>query len=187
MNDFDFLSYAEGLAGQLKAVGHSDGHCRFFPSFGLEDLVFFSDRLSSLEGFVMIAIDGHESESSDNHADALDASYHYGVIICRNTVADDPSSISSAFSDCERLCREVRNRMLLELRPRISRDTEINGIGPIGDNFYGCLLSFTMVDTEGFAIDQTCWKQDEPAAAPAAEVEPSDGGEAEGETNQEGD
>ncbi len=160
MNDFDFLSYAEVLAGRLKAVGHSEGHRRFFHSFGLEDLVFFTDRLSSLDGFVMIAVDGHESESTDNRADALADTRHYGIIICRNTVADDPASISSAFADADRLCREVRNRMLHELRPYISRDTEINGIGPIGDNFYGCLLSFTVEDTEGFAIDQTQWEDD---------------------------
>ena len=187
MNDFDFLSYAEQLACQLKAVAHSDEHRRFFTSFGLEDLVSFTDRLSSLEGYVMIAIDGHESESNDNHADALDAAYHYGIIICCNTVSDDPATIEAAFTTCDRLCREVRNRMLQELRPRISRDTEINGIGPIGDNFYGCLLSITMNDTEGFAIDHTCWMQEEPEAAPAAEGETSDEGATEGETNQEGD
>ena len=187
MNDFDFLSYAEHLACQLKAVGHSDNNRRFFTSFGLEDLVSFSDRLSSLEGYVMIAVDGYESESSDNRADALDASDHYGIIICHNTVADDPSTIKAAFSTCKRLCREVRNRMLKELRPFISRDTEINGIGPIGDNFYGCLLSITMTDTEGFAIDQTYWKQEEPAAAPAAEGEDPEEGVTAGETNQEGD
>ena len=158
MNDFDLFSYAEGLARQLKAVGHSDGRRRFFPSFGLEDLVFFSDRLSSLDGFVMIAVDGHESESTDNRADALSDTRHYGIIICRNTVSDDPASMADAFAGSERLCREVRNRMLNELRPRISRDTEINGIGPIGDNFYGCLLSFTMEDTEGFLVDQTQWE-----------------------------
>ena len=160
MNDFDFISYAEGLARRLKAVGHTDDRRRFFTSFGLEDLVSFTDRLSSLEGFVMIAVDGHESESADNRADALDETRHYGVIICRNTVSDNPASVSSAFAESDRLCRVVRNRMLHELRPRISRDTEINGIGPIGDNFYGCLLSFSMGETEGFANDQTEWEDD---------------------------
>lgn len=158
MFETDFFTYAEGLAGQLSAIGHTSQNRRFFTSFGLEDLVFFSDRLSSLTGFVMIAIDGHESESDDNLADALGARYHYGIIICRNTVSDDPSSVSSAFSECDRLCRAVRNRMFHELRPAVSRNTEINGIGPIGDNFYGCLLSFTLEKTEGFVIDANDWE-----------------------------
>lgn len=159
MIDFNFFSYAEMLATQLKAVGHTISSTRFFPSFGLEDLVSFTDRLSSLDGFVMIAVDGFESESSDNHADALDETRHYGIIICRNTVADVPSSITHAFSESDRLCRQVRNRMFHELQPYISRDTEINGIGPIGDNFYGCLLSFSLRDTHGFMIDSSCWKE----------------------------
>lgn len=187
MNDFDFLSYAERLARMHNFISHSDDHCRFFPSFGLEDLVSFTDRLSSLEGFVMIAVDGCESESSDNRADALDGAYHYGIIVCRNTVSGSPSSLFGAVRESARICAQLRNRMFHELRPRISRDTEINGIGPIGDNFYGCLLSITMNDTEGFDIDQTYWKQEEPAAAPAAEGEDPEEGVTAGETNQEGD
>ena len=165
IDDFNFFSYAESLAKQLVAIGHSDERQRFFTAFGLEDLVSFTDRLSSLEGFVMIAVDGYESDSDDNRADALDETRHYGIIICRNTVDGDPLSFSRAFQQSENLCRQVRNRMFLDLRPDIDRSTQINGIGPIGDCFYGCLLSFTMSSTEGFLVDDDYWADEEDAPA----------------------
>lgn len=166
IDDFNFFSYAESLAKQLVAIGHSDERQRFFTAFGLEDLVSFIDRLSSLEGFVMIAVDGYESDSEDNRADALDETRHYGIIICRNTVDGDSLSMQRAFKQCETLCKQVRNRMFIDLLGSIDRSTQINGIGPIGDCFYGCLLSFTMSSTEGFLVDQDYWieEEDTPAA-----------------------
>lgn len=161
IDDFNFFSYAESLAKQLVAIGHSDERQRFFTAFGLEDLVSFTDRLSSLEGFVMIAVDGYESDSDDNRADALDETRHYGIIICRNTVDGDPSSVEDAFSQCNILCRQVRNRMFVDLRQVIDRSTQINGIGPLGDGFYGCLLSFTLSSTEGFLVDDDYWASDD--------------------------
>ena len=166
IDNFNFFTYAEQLASQLLAIGHSPERPRFFTAFGLEDLVSVTDRLSSLDGFLMIAVDGFESDSDDNRADALDETRHYGIIICRNTVDGDNLSMQRAFKQCETLCKQVRNRMFMDLLGSIDRSTQINGIGPIGDCFYGCLLSFTISSTEGFLVDKDYWieEEDTPAA-----------------------
>ena len=176
IDNFNFFTYAEQLASQLLDVAHTPENPRFFTAYGLEDLVSFTDRISTLEGFVMIAVDGFESDSDDNRADALDETRHYGIIICRNTVDGDPLSINSAFQQGDNLCRQVRNRMFRDLRPCIDRSTQINGIGPIGDCFYGCLLSFTMSSTEGFLVDSDYWIGEEEAQA-AGEGDNSAGNE----------
>ena len=154
---YNHFATMEAMARALKAVGHSDRHPRFFKAWGLEDLFTLHDKISTVRDFILIAVDGYETQSRDNHGDGLSETRQYGVIIARSAPNDNPAKIATAFDESRTLLLGVRNRLLQDpaLLGYINRDTELTGIGPIGDNFYGCLLSFSLTVPEDWTVDES--------------------------------
>lgn len=159
METYNHFDYCEQMAMQLKAIGHTRHKPRYFKANGLEDLYNFDDKLSSVRGTILIAIDGYESSSTNNGADALTDTLQYSIILAQNTNSNRPESIDSAFVHCRQLAKQVRNRLLNdpELAEIIDRNTQINGIGPIGDNYYGVILSFSCSEAEEYFVDESYW------------------------------
>ena len=157
--EYNHFTYCEQLARHLKEIAHTDARPRYFTAFGLEDLYNFEDRLSGVTGTVMIAVDGQENESSDNGADALADNDTYSIIIARNTQRDRPQTIDEAVASCKLLAKQVRNFLLADpaLTYQIDRNTAINGIGPIGDGFYGVVLSYRIVSYNSFYVEPEYW------------------------------
>lgn len=160
--EYNHFSYCEQLARHLKAVSHTEARPRFFTAFGLEDLYNFEDKLSGVTGTVMIAVDGQESESSDNGADALADSDTYSIILARNTRRDEPKTIDEAVAACKKLAKQVRNFLLadpdLAYTQTVDRNTTINGIGPIGDGYYGVVLTYRIVSYHSFDVEPEYWE-----------------------------
>lgn len=161
MCSYNHFDYGAQLAIKLKPISHTPEKPRFFEAFGLEDLFNLTDKLSSVTGIILIAVDGYESDSRDNGSDGLNDTLQYAFIVARNTVADRPQTITAAFAECRTLCKQIRNHLLNDanLATIIDRNTQINGIGPIGDNFYGCMLSLSIQQCEDFFIDPTFWNE----------------------------
>lgn len=154
--DYDHFTYGEALASSLKEISHTAEKKRFFTAFGLEDLLNFNDNLSSVTGTILIAVDSQESESKDNGADGLNDKQVYSFIVAKNTISGKPSTINHATKQCKLICKQIRNKLLSDptLDGYIDRNTEINGIGPIGDNFYGTALTFFLNVPENFIVDE---------------------------------
>lgn len=161
MCSYNHFEYGEHLAIKLKPISHTPEKPRFFEAFGLEDLFNLNDKLSSVTGTILIAVNGYESDSKDNGADGLNDTLQYTFIVARNTVADRPKTITNAFEECRVICKQIRNHLFQDetIVPIIDRDTQLNGIGPIGDNFYGCMLTFSIQEGENFFIDPTLWNE----------------------------
>lgn len=150
--EYDHFAYGEALASSLKAISHTPQKIRFFTAFGLEDLTNLNDRLSSIDGTILIAVDGCESDSEDNGADAINDKQVYSFIVAQNTFSGHPDSINQAARQCKYICKQIRNKLLKEVE-YADRSTQINGIGPIGDNFYGTVLTFFLNVPEEFFVD----------------------------------
>lgn len=161
MDTYNHFEYGRQLAIRLKPINHTPESPRFFEAFGLEDLFNLDDKLSSVTGMILIAVNGYESNSQDNGADSLNDTLQYGFIVAQNTVSDHPETITTAFEECRVICKQIRNALFQDqqLSTFINRSTQINGIGPIGDNFYGCMLSFSIQESEEFFIDTIFWNE----------------------------
>lgn len=159
MEQYDHFKYGEHIARHLKPISHTDNKPKFFTAFGLEDLYRMDEKLSSVTGTILIAVDGLEANSDDNGADSLNDRHTYSFIIARNTDSDRSETITTAAKECSVLAKQIRNYLFHapELTDTIERKTEITGIGPIGDNFYGVILTFSFLTPENFFIDQTFW------------------------------
>lgn len=161
MELYNHFDYGLTLATKLKPIAHAPEHPRYFTAYGLEDLFNFEDKISTLTGFVLIAVNGYESDSSDNHGDGLTDTQQYAFIVARNTIGDRAETIQTAFEESRNLCKQIRNALLLDERLQgfINRNTQINGIGPIGDNFFGCILSFCINTPEEYFLDNIYWEE----------------------------
>lgn len=159
--DYNHFTAGEHLARSLTDIAHTDERPRFFTAFGLEDLYNFTDKLSSTNGIILIAVDGCESDSTDNGSDCLTDRLSYSFIIAGSTVNDRPKTIDTAVVKCRAIAKQIRNYLLLqpELKSQIDRNTQITGIGPIGDNYYGVILTFAIEENEQYFLDQTFWKE----------------------------
>ena len=155
METYDHYTYCEALARKLKAVGHTGQRPRFFTAFGLEDLYNFEDKLSAVTGMVLIAVDGTEMDSAGNRADGLADTCTYSIILAKNTQRDRPDTIAQAIRQCRETALQVRNLLLLDpdLRDGLGLEMRLNGIGPIGDGFYGVVLTYTVTEYPDYTID----------------------------------
>lgn len=162
MEIYDHFTVGETLATHLRDIAHTPKHPRFFTAFGIEDLYDFEDRLSCVSGTILIAIDSNESDTTDNRADSLIDRAAYSFVVARNTNSDRTSTIQESVRKCKLIVKQIRNRLFLtpSLQGIIDHDTQITGIGPIGDNFYGVILTFYLDTPESYFIDPNYWKED---------------------------
>lgn len=162
MEIYDHFTVGETLATHLRDIAHTPKHPRFFTAFGIEDLYDFEDRLSCVSGTILIAIDSNESDTTDNRADSLIDRAAYSFVVARNTNSDRTATIQEAVRQCKLIAKQIRNRLFLtpSLQGIIDHDTQITGIGPIGDNYYGVILTFYLDTPESYFIDPNYWKED---------------------------
>ena len=63
---------------------------------------------------------------------------------------------------CREAAMQVRARLLNdpELAYTLNREMELNGIGPIGDGFYGVVLTFRLEEYPDQAIHPELWNEE---------------------------
>lgn len=137
---YNHFEQMEFIAGAYKPIGHTAKRKRFYRAFGIEDLIELRQELNKAEGTILIAIDGCESDTSDTGADALFGKDEYSFIVAIETKRDDPDTIFAATS----AAKDHANQIVLRLYHTLGLRSDFTqqGIGPIGDNFYGVIVSF---------------------------------------------
>lgn len=152
MTHFSFFDFAEEMARSLQAVAHSDNHIRFFRASGPEEVGSLEDRISSLDGTVLIAVDGCESVSVPSTRDQICERNTYHLMLVRQTNSDRPETIDASVRACFGLVKQVRNMLWRRYR-EVNKDVTLWGCGPLGDNFYGCGMTFRVDEYPDFDID----------------------------------
>ena len=162
METYNHFEYGEKLARRLKPVCHTDHRPRFFTAFGLEDLYNFEDRMSRVDGMVLIAVEGQEMDSNWNRGDCLQDVWTYSFIFAENTRRDRPDTIDRAVHHCREVAMQVRAHLLNDpqLTNTLDREMTMNGIGPIGDGFYGVVLTFRLEEYPDWEINPELWNEE---------------------------
>jgi hypothetical protein len=100
--EYDHFAFGEALASSLKDISHTTQKKRFFTAFGLEDLTTLDDKLSSVSGTILIAVDGCESESEDNGADGLNDKQVYSFIIAQTQSPENRKQSTKRLNNARR-------------------------------------------------------------------------------------
>lgn len=163
---YDHFTYGLMLATKLKAIKHIDeNNCHFFRATAQDELKELEDRISQAHGVILIAIDGTDSDFDWKNSDSLIEQPSYLFAVVKETDSTDTDSIFNALTECKEIGHQIISKMLQDrvkyksglgyLEPSTFR---MKGFGPIGDNFYGVLLSFLFEKGIKYIINQEMWE-----------------------------
>ena len=161
--EYNHFTYGEYLAKSLKHIAHDKNNQRFFRATEQEEFEELSDRVSTINSPIRIGIDGQNSDLLWQ-ADNMSEQPQYFFVILKPTESDDTDTIFQTQRFCKGIAKQIVSRMLndrsLELNGLETLDREsfvIRGVGPMGDNFYGILIGFNLVNTFEYTINDDYW------------------------------
>ncbi len=163
---YNHFSYMEKLARRLKAVAHTDNDCHFFRATEQTELEELTANISSVHGTIIIAIDGSDISFNNPDSDNLVARPEYMVVVASQTESTDSATIIDAQKKCSEISLQIIAKILQDAqafqngcRYVDEKSFNVEGIGPIADNFYGVILSFSLEVGLNFQIDAEMWSE----------------------------
>jgi len=164
--EYNHFEYGKLLSEKLRPVVESTDKKKYYTSSESTNLFSFIERLSSVSGLVMIALDGCNSDFEMNNGDALFEIPQYFFLFLQPAKSDNPDDILAKQKACKQICLQVQAYMLHELANPIKTTPmkcldvssfTIRGIGPVGDNFYGALIGFNFKLNINFQLKTDFW------------------------------
>ena len=169
MEKFDFISYMRDCAVRLKDIQHTNETPRFFRISGisqLEELLANLPDASSPALMVENNIEGRFSDPgpSDNF---LDTPYYTFYVIGKVSF-NDFDEIEQVKKNTKEIAEKIVARMLKDRRNYRNGlvmlrfdNVPYQNIGPIGDQCYGTMISFTVINTSNSRYNASDWLPEE--------------------------
>ena len=161
--EYNHFAYGKLLATQLKAIAHTDTNIRFFESTEQEEFYTLAERMTKVNGMVLIAIDGSNSDLMWQ-PDNMSEKPQYFFVIAAPTESLRSSTIHQAQKNCKAVAQQIISRMLWDkawtgncLESLDNESFVIRGVGPIGDNLYGVLVGFNLLSSFNYEINPDDW------------------------------
>ncbi len=161
---YNHFAYAEKLARSLKAIGHRDDEQHFLKFDEVVELDDLATQMTSLDGMILVAIDGHNSDFSLNGADALQETPQYFIVILKSSPLGDLDLYYATKKDCKTVVEECIKKLLIDRHYEVNGLEHLDtgsitcrGIGPVGDNFFGVIVGFTLNDPRTFQLNPEMW------------------------------
>jgi len=161
---YNHHEYMEDAATKLKAIAHNSNAPRFFKSTGLASLDELLSRIGSVRLPALISEDGSDQVITDNGSDNPLAKPYYTFYIIYPAKAADDSTIFTARSNALATAKKVISRMRTHSRDLQYglKDLDFNtirimGVGPIGDNGHGVMVTFTLWEPADIYYNATDW------------------------------
>jgi len=164
---FDFITYMRDCATRMKDIGHTDATPRFFRVSGIGQLDEMLSSLSQMQFPALLVHNNHDGSIGDRSTsnNYLDTPY-YVFYVVEHAPLDDFDAHETVKANCKAiglkiLARMVRNKrdMLYGLTFLDFRNITYQTIGPIGDNCYGTMFSFTVSDTANLVYNASDWDE----------------------------
>lgn len=165
MSEYNHLAYMESVATSLRDIQHSPTHKAFATASGMGLLQGVMEGITSLSVPFMVAIDDCSSRLHDNGADSISEVPFYQFCILKNAPVSDSAAQREAIHACKAMAKKVVARM-----KRSSRNKEeglryldmgsflFEGVGPVAIGYYGCAVSFSLVQPAGIVYDENDWQ-----------------------------
>ena len=166
MDAYNHFQYAEALTRRLKLFipGIERGEKVFFTAPNSDSLLSISQRLSSINYPVLVAVNGFDADYSDNTADALFEKAQYFIMLLQPAETDNPELILSYQEECKKNALQIQARMIHDshkylngLTNLLNNTFTVRSIGPIGDNLYGVIMGFNVQDNINYLIKTDMW------------------------------
>lgn len=157
---YDHFSFCRDVARKLIVPGYEDHEVTFLSATGGETYTSLDERLSTLTGPVLIAVDENMMESQWTGADGLSDSSRLLILLILPVQGSDVSTTDVAVQTAARSLRQIRNLLLLSFGTRV-HDMAIYPTGLVSDSYMGECLEFLMDSMEPFTVDASFFKTDD--------------------------
>lgn len=170
--DFDFVTYMRDCATRLKSIGNTEANEHFFRCSGIANMEELLGSASAQSPLLMVT-DNPEGRLEDNDSDhVLDRQLFTFTVLTHVNSSDfgereDAIKLTKAiaFKILGKMKRDKRKEGMRQISIGL-RDLELgsityNTIGPLGDNYYGTDVSFTILNKPDLAYDANDWTEDE--------------------------
>lgn len=166
MDTYNHFQYGKWLTERMRFFsGAPRGEKVFFTAPNSDSLFSISQKLSSINYPVLVAVNGYDADYEDNSADALQEQSQYFFMILQPAQSDDADDILAKQGECKVCALQVQARMMLDSRAYVPglidllpNTFSIRSIGPIGDNLYGVIMGFNVRQNIQFFIKPEMWK-----------------------------
>jgi len=162
---FDFITYMRDCATRLKDIGHSESSQKFFR---ISSLIQLDEVLGNLSEIAFPALLVHDNVEgtvgdiniSDNY---LDSSFYVFYVI-KHVEYGNYQQQEDAKADCKAIGLKILSRMLrdkkrgnLGLTFLQFANIPYQTVGPLGDNCFGVMFSFSVPDTANLIYNAEDW------------------------------
>jgi len=162
MSKFNLFDYTEQLVKDLIPIKHKT----LLRAFGVEELLDFQAKISRISQRCLIAVNGYDAEASQADSDSKLMLPQYAIIVVQPCTTTDENTIFKAAEECSVVTEEIYKKLLIDvktndtaLRNKPLSNVKFAGIGPIGDNFYGSVVYFSVTENYNFKLTPELWQQ----------------------------
>lgn len=164
MDAYNHAEYMEAIATNLKEIAHSANHKAFAEASTINMFEGLSEHITTINFPCLVVIDDMTSRLIDNTSDnVLDNPYHQFAILLKADI-NDSASHRIARNKAKAIAKKVLSKMFKDKREykngldNLQRaGIAFEGIGPMGDGAYGCLVTFTTVEYPGIIYNANDW------------------------------
>lgn len=163
MIHYNHFAYGLDLVTKLRLYD-AEKERAFHKATNSDSLGSISERLSSINYPVLVAIDGKDADFADNGAEALLKKPQYFFMLLKPVEGDDNDAILAAQEDMEANALQIQARMMQQserneegLTGLVVDSFSIRGIGPIADGLYGVIIGFNIEYGIGTKINADYW------------------------------
>lgn len=161
---YNHPNYMEHAASMLKDIGHSRNHKAYAESTTLGLFEGVLENLTSLYYPCLVIVDDMASRLTDHKSDnLLDQPYYQFAVLVKADIMDSASHRRGR-EKAKLIAKKVLSRMFRHQRARQHGLTYLqrhgiafDGIGPIADGAYGCLVTFTLEEPAGITFNPNDW------------------------------
>lgn len=162
---FEFKTYMLECAVKLKEIRHSEEKKKFFRISGLGHLDELLSNLSKAQFPALVIEENHDGTIGDRSIsnNYMDTPYFVFYVV-DHAPFDDHDARERIKLECKKTGLKILSRML---RHKIRGERGLmflqfqsipyQTIGPIGDNCYGTMFSFTVSDTANVVFNPDDW------------------------------
>lgn len=161
---YNHFTYCEKLARRIKAIGHTDDDCHFFRATENQSYQEMAANLSSVAGYVLVAIDGKNSGFLWIDSDSLLERPNYSIVILKQTALNDIEKMFESMEQCKAIALQCIAKILQDARHYKDgcdlidpASFTMDGVGPVADNFFGVIVQFSLTQGIDFMLDSDMW------------------------------
>ena len=168
--NFSFVYYMKGLAFKNRLLQHTDEKKAFYRVSSITNLEELLTSGSFGKNRCMLVIDGREGRLIDNESDNLLDNQYYTFFIVEYVASLDPDARQQALVMCMLVVKQVLGKMFADRLSDRKGLSPLKGLanierasvyykefGPIGDNFWGYMVSFSLIEPPNIRYNEQDW------------------------------